>query len=204
MSPEANQARLAEMADEEVLDALKRASAFASRLIRSRTWRGSEGGVLPGGRMVEDLVQESFENVLKGSKWDESKPLWLILEGLVRGKVGNLVRSWGNRNFTNPDRMDTRGDQSVSYFDELESRELSPDELVARQEEDETFILKLSEALSDRPEERLIADAVMEGLEKRSEIAERTGLAVEQVTQARKRLKRFLESEWTKSPSDDH
>lgn len=204
MSPDANQSRLDEMPEEEVIDAMERATAFALRLIRSRVWRGLRDGVLPRGRLAEDIVQESFENVLKGSEWAESKPLWLILEGLVRGKVGNLVNSWENRNFTNPEQIDTRQEQGVSFFDELEAHELSPDEIAARSEEQENFTLDLSEALSDRHEEQLIVDAFMAGIEKRREVADHTGLTVDQVTNAQKRLKRFLETEWKKTPSGHH
>ncbi len=65
-------------------------------------------------------------------------------------------------------------------------------------------MLELSEALVDRPEERLIVDAIIGGATKRREIAEITGLSLEGYDQARKCLKRFLKSEWRKSSSDDH
>lgn len=204
MSPEANQKRLAEMPEEEVMEAMRNAAAFASRLIASRTWRGSDEGVLPNGATVKDIVYESFENVVDGSKWDEDKPFWLILKGLVRGKIGNLVRSWENRNFSNSDQVDTRREQKVSFFDELTPHDPSPARLLEQREEDENFMLGLSEALVDRPEELLIVDAIIGGATKRQEIAEITGLSLEEFDQARKRLKRFLDSEWRKSSSDDH
>lgn len=204
MSPEANQKRLAEMAEEDVMEAMRNASAFAFSLIASRTWRGSDEGVLPNGATVEDIVYEAFENVVDGSKWDEDKPFWLILKGLVRGKIGNLVRSWENRKFSNADQIDTRKEQNVSFFDELSPHDPSPAKLLEQREEDENFMLELSEAMADRKEEQLIVDAIIDGTTKRREIAETTGISLKEFDQARKRLKRFLESEWRKSSSDDH
>jgi len=204
MPSEGNQQRLADMSDEEVMDAIASVTAYAYQLMSSMTWRGSEGGVLPKGATAKDIAYEAFENVVNGSKWDEDKPFWLILRGLVQGKVGNLAKSWENRNFSNADQIDTREEQDVSYFDQLSSHDPSPAQIAEQREEDENFMLELSEALADRPEERLIVDAIIGGTTKRLEVAESTGLSLEEYDQARKRLKRFLESEWRKSSSDDH
>ncbi len=202
MSPEANQQRLAEMSDDEIVDAVSRAAAFAHRLISTKTWRGRDDGVLPNASTADDIAYEAFDDVMtKGSKWDADKDLALILSGLVRGKVKNLVNSWENSQFTDPSQIDTRESQGASHFDDLSPHVPSPSDLVCQREQDENFMLELHEALDGRPEERMIVESYIDGLTKRNEIIEHTGLSHKVFDHARKRLKRFFESDWRKNTS---
>lgn len=183
------------MKDAEVLEALDQVSAFAHRLIQSKIWRGNTGGVLPEGQAAPDIVQHAMEKILTGAKWDEDKPLWLVLRGLVMGRISNLVRSWENRHFSNPDDQNPLDNDQLgnSITNSFTATDEDPYERLAR-EEDDIAILEISEALNDKPAEKLVVDAIINGVTKRAEIMELTGLNKQEYEAVKKRLRRFLES----------
>jgi hypothetical protein len=193
-SKEANERRLNAMSDQEILDLLDRAAAYSNQLVRSRSWRGSRGGVLPDGKSVQDLVQAAFENILLGAKWDEGKDLAMVLKGIVRGMVKNLVGSWENRNFSNP--VDQAGQQGEDVWDKavggFSSSEEPADQNAACKEDDDRLI-EVIEALEEGSEERRIVESfVFSGACKRAEVLAETGLSEREYEAAKKRLQRLL------------
>jgi hypothetical protein len=96
-SKAANERRIAAMTEAEIRDVMDRTTVYAEKMISSKSWRSRKGGVLPGGRSAQDLVQAAFENILKGGAWGRSKPLWLVMQGNIRGRVGGLADSLENR-----------------------------------------------------------------------------------------------------------
>jgi hypothetical protein len=191
---EANEKRLNAMSDEEIFDLLDRATAYATQLVRSRNWRGSRGGVLPVGKSVQDLVQAAFENILQGAKWDEGKELAMVLKGIIRGMVKNLVESWENRNFYNPDdKAGQEGeDDWVSAMDGFASSEVLADQKAICRDDDDR-LLEVIEALKEGSEERRIVESIVfSGARKRAEVLADTGLSEGEYEAAKKRLQRFL------------
>jgi DNA-directed RNA polymerase specialized sigma24 family protein len=195
-SKEANERRLAAMTDADLHDLLDRATAFADRLVRSKNWRGLQGGVLPAGKSVQDLVQAAFEKILEGAKWDEDKDLAMVLGGIIRGTVKNLVESWENRNFSNPDDHEGPEEEDgwVSAVDRFASSEETADRKISRKE-DEDLLLNVIETLKEGSEERRIVEAIVfSGVGKRAEVLAETGLSAKEYEAAKKRLQRFLEN----------
>lgn len=192
-SRETNERRLNEMSDEDILDLLDRATAFADRLVRSRSWRGSQGGVLPAGKTAHDLAQGAFEKILEGAKWDEEKDLAMVLGGIVRGMVQKLVKSWENRNFSNPDDQTVADEEAdwVSAVDQFTSSEETADQKIVRKEDDDR-ILNLIESLKEGSEERRIVEAIFSGAPKRADVLTETGLSEKDYEAAKKRLQRLL------------
>lgn len=184
------------MTDEEILDLLDRATAYASNLIRGRSWRGAYGGVLPDGYSAKDLVQTAFGKILNGAKWDEEKGLGMVLYGIIRGTVKNLVDSPENQRFSNPedDPQSQEDDDAGSAMDRFASSESAADRK-ASEREDEDLLLDLIESLKEGSEERKIVEAIVfSGARKRAEVLEDTGMNEREYEAAKKRLRRFLEN----------
>lgn len=184
------------MTDTEILDLLDRVTAYASRLIRGNSWRASYGGVLPDGNSAQDLVQTAFEKILSGAKWDKEKDLGMVLCGIIRGNVGNLVGSWENRRFSNPEdkaalQQDDDGDSATDRFASADS----PADRKASEKEDEDLMLEVIESLTEDSEERKIVEAIVfSGARKRAEVLADTGMNEKEYEAAKKRLRRFLEN----------
>ena len=193
---ETNERRISAMTDAEILDLLDRATAYASRLINGNSWRGSRGGVLPNCSSAQDLVQTAFEKILNGAKWDEGKEFGMILYGIIRGTVKNLVNSWENQRFSNPedDTQSQEDDEAGSAMDRFASAESTAVRKVT-ETEDEDRLLELIESLKEGSEERKIVEAIVfSGASKRGEVLEETGMNEKEYEAAKKRLRRFLEN----------
>lgn len=191
------------MSDAEILDLLDRATAYAIRMISCKSWRFGHGGFLPGGRSVEDLVQAAFENILNGGKWDENKPLWLVIQGFIRGTVGNLARSWENRKFSSIDEESLTGDEC--WRDAINScavDDSEPIKAINRPDDDDLF-LKIVEYFEDGSPERQIAEFFLSSEGKRAEVLAATGLKAKEYEAAKKRLRRFL-GKYRQEPAAAH
>lgn len=192
-SREANERRLAAMTDAELHDVMDRTTAYAVSMISSKTWRFGKGGLLPGGHSVQDLVQAAFENFLTDGKWDDNKPLWLVMQGYIRGYVGNLARSWENRNFSSIDKKSEDGEEAWhSAIEQIATDDSDPVERSKRSEDDD-LILEIVDGLKDGSPEKRIAESFLNGASKRAEVLAETGLKAEEYEAAKKRLRRFLE-----------
>ena len=193
---EANERRISAMTDAEIIDLLERATAYASRLIKGNRWRRAHGGVLPRGNSAQDLVQSAFEKILNGAKWDEEKDLAMVLCGIIRGTVKNLVESWENRRFSNPeDETESQEeDEAGSAIDRFASSDSTADRKVS-EKEDEDLLLEIIESLREDSEERKIVEAIVfSGARKRAEVLDDTGMNEMEYEAAKKRLRRFLEN----------
>ena len=203
-SREANQRRLAAMTDAELHDVMDRTTAYAVSMISSKTWRFGKGGLLPGGHSVQDLVQAAFENFLTDGKWDDNKPLWLVMQGFIRGSVGNLARSWENRNFSSIDEKSEDGEEAWrSAVEQIATDDPDPVERSKRSEDDD-LILEIVDGLKDGSPEKRIAESFLNGASKRAEVLAETGLMAEEYEAAKKRLRRFLEDYRQKRDAAHH
>lgn len=191
-SKEANERRIAAMTEADLHDLMERSTAYAARMISSKSWRFGKGGLLPGGRSVEDLVQAAFENFLAGGKWDEDKPLWLVMQGFIRGCVGNFAKSWENQRFSNIDDNPADGEESWrSAVEQIATDDPDPVERTHRSEDDD-LILEIVDGFKEGSPERRIAESFLYGASKRAEVLTETGLKAEEYEAAKKRLRRFL------------
>ena len=181
------------MTEAEIHDLVESSTAYAVRMIASKSWRGGKGGILPGGRSLQDLVQAAFENILGGGKWDADKPLWMVLQGFIRGCVSNLAVSWENRSFSNPDASPSPdGEEAwVSAIEQFPSSEEGADSRIVRKEDDD-LILEIIESLEAGSTDRCIVEALFFGASKRVEVLAKTGMTDKDYEAAKKRLQRFL------------
>ena len=194
-SKAANERRLAAMTEAEFHDLMDRSVAYATQLISSRNWRNAERGVLPEGRSASDLVQAAFQNILEGGKWDEDKPLWLVMRGYIQGTVGNLVKSWENRVFSNADDGLPEEVESdwVSAVEQYENDDAPPESRLVREEDDE-LILGIIDSMDPGSPDRRIVEAIFNGASRRAEVIAEAGLNDKEFEATKKRLRRFLEN----------
>jgi len=163
----------------------------AQNKIRRLTWRGSWGGVPPGGMQPEDIVHEVYEKVLAGTrKWEPAKQpdLFEYLRDQVDSEISNLVTSSENK------RVCREGSLPSALLERTD--ELSPEQILLakeRKRESDEFVLGFMEFLEGQPDLQQVVDAIVGGIEKRAEIARHLHTSVEEIDLRRKRLKRRLE-----------
>lgn len=202
---QSNEQRVAAMQDGDLVDVMQQTTAYAYRLVRAALWRGTCDGVLPDGMSAVDLSQMALEKVLQGAKWDSDKPLWLILQGLVRGWIGNLKNGAENRRLVNGEDFSEidEGGTILSPMEAFADPSPAPGDRVAR-EEDDNFILEFIDGLEAGSPERLITESIFSGVTKRNEILADTGLTAPKFEAAKKRLRRLLENYRQKRASAHH
>lgn len=194
------------MSDAELLSLFRRLRTQAERLIASLFWRGGgPKGQLPNGDTAETFVQTAFERILSGAKWDEGKPLAMVMFGIIRSHVTNKVNSWENRNFAPEPRLRTEdGSDGGSAFEVLPDTDcLSPLEFLQRSEDDDK-VLELLEDFSSEQAEYKVISALCDGGGKRAEILEQSGLSAKEYEATKKRLRYYLEKKWQKEASAQH
>ena len=163
----------------------------AQNKIRRLTWRGSWGGVPPGGIQPDDIVHEVYEKVLAGTrKWEPAKQpdLFEYLRDQVDSEISNLVTSSDNK------RVRAEGNLRPGVLEKVD--EESPEEILLdkeRKRESDEFVLGFMEFLEGQPELQQIVEAIVGGVEKRAELATHLHTTVEQIDSCKKRLKRRLE-----------
>jgi hypothetical protein len=154
-------------------------------------WRGFRRGEPPGGAEAADIVQNVYKKVLAGTrKWDPVKQpdLFEYLRDQVDSEISNLVTSSENK------CVRREGLPSSAVLERID--ELSPEQILLvkeREKESDEFVLGFMEFLEGQPELQQIVDAIVDGIEKRAEIARHLHTSVEEIDLCRKRLKRRLE-----------
>ena len=172
-------------------ESIPRLLRHAENKIQRRRWRGSFGGVPPGGIEAHDVVHTVIEKVLSGiRRWDpNSQPdLFGYLRAAVDSEISNLVRSYENR------RLQSEGTVPASTFEQID--ESTPESaLLAKEREaqSDVFITGFLDSLNGEPNLQKLVMAFVDGMTKRSEIAEHLGVSVEEIDSQRKKLRRRLE-----------
>jgi len=191
---EENEARIAVMTDDELTGLMEQMTAYAVRLIKAVSWRGSQGGILPNGEDGWSVAQTAFMRLLNGAKWDEDKPMWLVLRGIIRGRIQSLCKSKENqlteglRDGATKEEENEGLDREGNLADPIAS---NPRKAMMEQE-DEAILMEIIEQLDadGREEESKIISAIVDGALKRTEILELTGLGEQVYEAAKKRLRR--------------
>lgn len=202
LSEETNEARLSQMSDSEFIELTDRMTAFTVNYLKGRRWRNGASETLPKGETAQSIVQMAFEKLIAGAKWDEGKPAWLILKGIIQGRVQSLVNSPENKNLIDCD------DQVLNETLEARSPALiKTDQIDAAEEnESEDRILGIIDELETlgKEEEKKVVEAILNGNDKRADILQETGFDVKTYEAVKKRLRRFLEKFRQEATQDHH
>jgi hypothetical protein len=170
---------------------------FARWEIRRWRWRGTAGGVLPGGYDAESVGLEAVEELVRpgpGKSFQGMDGLQRELKRLVRLGMHRLYRRQENRILVNEWDLLPRDENGElqSVLPEIPDEAAGPAE-VLMQEEDAARARELQRSfersLGNR-KDRLVFRAVCRGVVKREEIGKRLGLSVGEVREARRRLDR--------------
>lgn len=141
------------------------------------------------GARVDDLVYDAIGKTLDGTlTWDPSKVAFgTHLCGAVKSRVfKELRRAEGFRDVA---FEEARGDHAEAFVVTA-----SPESQIGIAEQLERvkgYLFEICQRRDDEPVRRLL-DAYLDDVVGRSEIAERTGMSVDEVTNARKRLDRMI------------
>ncbi len=178
---------------------------FAHALRKSRRlfWRGIRGGPLPKGNEIQDLVSEAIEKVLTGQrKWDpDTNPdLFLLLRSVVDSDINHLKDCWENgairsESTTIVRGSDGSGEHETSVFDKTPCPLATPEQEVFQKEEEarcEAFFWGFYETLSEKPTLQQIVECIYDDTPKPADIAQRLGVPVNDIYNAKKQLSRRL------------
>lgn len=136
--------------------------------------------------IAEELVQDAIEKVINGTRtWDEDRiSLLMCLFGTIRSDLSNIKRKYLNQESNNYDI-------SSMLKEKEKSEHCSPEHIVSCKETKNKFIDKLKN--EDKKASETLSIIIEEGITGPKEISETTDQSVEQVTNAKKRIKRKFE-----------
>ena len=189
---------------------VKELIAFAIKRSKELRWRTGSSLELPGGETPQSIVSLAIVRAVEGTRqWDpDTHPdLGWYLKGVIRSLLNHLATSRENTLFKAvPDSEEP--ESSLRYAD-TDATEFNGAEWLARvpaTPEEDLFAKKrlneeewaadiLDQAASEDTEVSVIIRAIRNGCDPRSdmEIADQTGLAIEAVRKAKKRLNRLID-----------
>jgi hypothetical protein len=189
---------------------VKELVVFAIRRSKELTWRRGSAMELPGGETPQSIVSLAIVRAIEGTRqWNpETHPdLGWYLKGVIRSLLNHLATSRENTLFT---ATSSSEDQEAHAWDaganmpELDGAEwlartpTTPEEdlfAVERSKTEEWAASILDQAANEDTEVSAVIRAMRNGCDPRKdiEIADETGLPIEEVRKAKKRLNRLID-----------
>lgn len=195
----------AELIYERLTDRLiKELIAFSIKRSRELRWRTGNVMELPGGETPQSVVSLAIVRAVEGTRrWDpETHPdLGLYLKGVIRSLLNHLATSHENTMFEaisgSPD-TDVPDVTDFSGAEWLSTSPITPEEsLLAKErfEAEKWAAVILDQASNGDTEVSAIVKAMRNGCDPRKdvELSRESGLAVEDVRKAKKRLNRLID-----------
>jgi hypothetical protein len=166
---------------------------YAMHLMRDNYWAAVWNGRLPGAREANDIVMETVQDVLVGTRTaDPDLPLVAVLKMVIKSKVSHLLDGLENRSTV--DVVETE-DVDERPEDFLSDTQAHPDEAAAindAEAQNSKLLDLLLDEVSDDDALLKILGCLIDGLSKRDEIAKALAMTPSEVTNHRKRLDRKL------------
>lgn len=159
-----------------------------SELYRWR-FRGEYGGAVPGGREVEDFIQKAITECLAEMyPWDVEQQsliefLWSLILLYIKRYGSRVEAKYDLRATTNPQEATAH---VADVSNARQSCYQEPEDFVSEQE----AVAYILERFRDDPDYRFIEVILCEEVLTPREIAEKLGIEVKEVHNAKKRLKR--------------
>jgi hypothetical protein len=189
---------------------VKELVVFAIRRSKELTWRRGSAMELPGGETPQSIVSLAIVRAAEGTRqWNpKTHPdLSLYLKGVIRSLLNHLATSRENTLFAaapGSEDQDAPAWDAGANMTELDGAEwlarapITPeDELLAgeRLNAEEWAENILDQAAREDAEVSAVIRAMRDGCDPRKdiEIADETGLAIEEVRKAKKRLNRLID-----------
>ena len=178
-------------------DLIDRLGLYALSVVAQLSWRGVKGGAMPCGDEAQDLVAEGLSLVLSGDRqWnpekhpDFRKYMMDVIDSLASHRTG-----W-KENREERRILAQTGESDDSFLDrKMDKRHFDATNApITKEEETENdawFFALLDEVKGDTLLTGVL-ECIMEGIGERIKIAEKLGVMVGEVTNARKRLDRII------------
>lgn len=185
-------------------DTIPRLVAHASKKSKRLFWRGIYGGHLPEGKEVEDLVNQAIDKIISGQRqWDpDTNPdLFLFLRGIVDSDLNHLAESEENR-YVRSETVSVAGsdcdeeEKEISVITSMPTPNSDPEETLLLREEEtrcEEFFWNFYGSLDGKHLLQKIVECIWDDVEKPADIAEKLGVPVNDIYNARKQLQRRLD-----------
>lgn len=148
-------------------------------------WRTGRGGLLPKGKSCEDIVHETFEKLLSESRtWNEKTfpDLPSTLKGMAHSILSNLSQHSDNKRISSDDV-----ESATDILPETSLLDAERSDAIMR-----AFDQLISDVHGDTDLER-VAQSIKNEQVKAAEIAAATGIDIQKVYQAKRRVKVLLE-----------
>jgi hypothetical protein len=181
---------------------------YSVNVAKSKKWRTGNYLELPGGETPDSIVSSAFEKVLAGDRvWNSEKnpDFKKYMFDVIDSLLSHLATGGENKLFVNEkDDVDVLAVAEEGFVsssikgqyrnaDWLVRKQLTPEEEAIAGEEKEfnSQVLRgIYDLIADDAELVAVVEAMRCGYEKSADIAEHTGIAVERIYNARKRLDR--------------
>lgn len=170
--------------------------------LRKTRSRGELGGAIPGGHEVDDFIQKALKKGLRGlPEWDGEREslvecLWKIIKSRIKHYTSRYEAKRELRATTNPA-------EASAYVADVSNAEQAcyedPEDFAFEQEEVERILKRFA----GRRDFKIVETILREDVSMPEEIAERLGMSVREVNNAKKRLKRDPYLLALKRKSDD-
>jgi hypothetical protein len=184
---------------EEVEPLIGRLLIYASHLMRHLTWRGARvhgGGTVPGWYAPEDFVDDAIAKALDGTRVRDHMyypTVELFLQSIIKSDIGHLARSADNAHgrWLSPPPSEN-GTDSDAYA--IASTDPKPLEVMINRADLTTYRNAVLAQLDGDPLLIAIFHSYEAEVTEPSEIAARLGRSVTEINNAKKRLRRKLET----------
>jgi hypothetical protein len=176
-------------------------AGYAVNKTRRLFWKSGTYEQLARGETAESLVTLAVEKVLSGERrWDVARypDLETFLKSIMDSLINHLAMSVDNRELErlpeDPEARDAllRKAASAAPGSHLRDPETALFEKESARREAE-MVAKVKALISDDPDLVKVWDCLWNSVNKPQDIAQETGLSIEQVYQLRRKLKRRLE-----------
>lgn len=204
--------------DKDKLNLLKRQDwpAIYKNLVKYSYWKLKKIQWHCGNKTSpEDIVDEAIENLWDGTrKWNPNRvDIECFLRGVVNSKVSHIITSAEQSKFININSK-AQSDQNDNGFSECDrldtlllhnSQAVSPESVLLKKEKQEVA-QKILDGIIDNcsgdDELEKIMDCLFDGIDKDSEMAERTKIPIERIYEIRRKLKAKAKVIFDKQASD--
>jgi hypothetical protein len=161
--------------------------------IADNYWMSVWNGRMPGGKEAHDIVMRALESILEGTrKPAPNLPLAAVLKMTIKSDVDHLMEGLENRR---TQELHDEEDQEEPREDLIPDGVDAPDKIAADNDAEQQNAKLLDLLMDELADDKALMDllgCLMDGIEKREEIAEALKITPDEVTNLRKRFDRRL------------
>jgi hypothetical protein len=167
--------------------------------IADNYWMSVWNGRKPGGKEAHDIVMRALESILEGKrKPAPNLPLAAVFKMTIKSDVDHLMEGLENRR---TQELHDEEDQEESRENLIPDGGDAPNKIAADNDAEQQNAKLLDLLMDELSDDKALMDllgCLMDGIEKREEIAKALKITPDEVTNLRKRFDRRLPKFWAK------